>query len=187
MRAWENAPDSNGIGYVCIMRFERTTPTSSPARWRRSHDATPGTLTDVPVVMLVNAGTASSSEIFAGALADHHRAATMGRRTFGKGRVQEVLRLGEGLGALKLSTGTFQRPSGTTIDKHDVAPGVEAGISPDPGLTIEAEAAQAEAWSAQVLERDVLLLLVPVPGEAVEPPADPEYARAVQELEWRLR
>lgn len=101
------------------------------------YDADPAVLTDVPVVMLINEWTASSSEILAGALTDNHRVITMGRRTFGKGRVQVKFSLPEGMGGVILSTGTFQRPSGKTIDKHDAAPTKgDAGIAPDPGMEL---------------------------------------------------
>lgn len=101
------------------------------------YDAEPAMLTDVPIVMLINEWTASSSEILAGALTDNHRVTTMGRHTYGKGRVQVMFSLPEGMGGVVLSTGTFQRPSGKTIDQHDAdAKRGEAGIAPDPGMEL---------------------------------------------------
>jgi carboxyl-terminal processing protease len=114
------------------------------------YDADAGALTSVPMVMLINEWTVSSSEVLAGALTDNFRAITMGHRTYGKGRVQVTFTLAEGLGGVVLTTGTFQRPSGKTIDQHDagVAKG-QAGIAPDPGMEIELDAKESEAWSEE--------------------------------------
>lgn len=111
-----------------------------------SLDAKPGVATSVPVVMLINDRTASSAEILAGALADNGRVTTIGQRTFGKGRVQEKIALPAGMGGIVLSTGTFQRPSGKTIDKHDAKSAADAGIAPDEGMVMELEAAELESW-----------------------------------------
>ncbi len=118
-------------------------------------NATPGLLTDAPLVMLLNEWTVSSSEVLAGALADNQRAIAMGRRTFGKGRIQNYYSLGPGLGGMVFSTGTFQRPSGKTIDKHE--PGAkadEAGIAPDPGMEIILEKAEDEALVEEMSRLD---------------------------------
>ena len=109
-----------------------------------SVDAKPGVATSVPVVMLINDRTASSAEILAGALADNGRVTAIGQRTFGKGRVQEKIALAEGMGGIVLSTGTFQRPSGKTIDKHDAKSEGEAGITPHE--VVDLEAAELKAW-----------------------------------------
>jgi carboxyl-terminal processing protease len=111
-------------------------------------DAEPGVLTTVPVVLLINEKTVSASEILAGALIDNHRVMTIGQRTYGKGRVQVMYGLAEGQGGIKLSTGTFQRPSGKTIDRHDAKAGKgEAGIAPDPGLEMIVDEKESEAWA----------------------------------------
>ena len=77
----------------------------------------------VPMVVLVNVGSASASEIVAGALQDHERATVMGNRTFGKGSVQSVLPLGEDTG-IKLTTARYYTPSGQSIQVTGVSPDI---------------------------------------------------------------
>jgi carboxyl-terminal processing protease len=89
---------------------------------RFSMTATPGDiLPGVPVVLLVNGGTASAAEILAGALQDHPRATLVGRRTFGKGSVQTVMPLAEGR-AIKLTTSRYFTPSGRSIQGKGIEP-----------------------------------------------------------------
>jgi len=89
--------------------------------------ATTGDMLDgVPVVVLVNAYSASASEIVAGALQDHRRAVLLGDRTFGKGTVQSEIRLGgSGNQAVRLTTARYFTPSGTSIQERGVEPDIE--------------------------------------------------------------
>ena len=83
----------------------------------------PAALKSVPLVVLVNEGSASASEIVAGALQDHHRATLLGSQTFGKGSVQTVRPLGPDTG-LKLTTARYYTPSGKSIQAKGIVPDV---------------------------------------------------------------
>ena len=88
-------------------------------------EATPGeALPGVPVVALINEGTASAAEIVAGALKDRRRALVIGTRSFGKGSVQNVLPLGDGR-AIKLTTALYYTPGGRSIQAEGIQPDIE--------------------------------------------------------------
>ena len=80
-------------------------------------------LNGAPIVALVNAGSASASEIVAGALQDHQRGVVMGQRTFGKGSVQSVLTISNNA-ALKLTTALYYTPSGRSIQAEGIEPDI---------------------------------------------------------------
>lgn len=123
---------------------------------QQHYEASGHPLTDRPLVVLVDQGSASASEILAGALQDDHRATLVGTRTFGKGVVQAVQPLEDG-SALKLTVSKYYTPQG-----HDIN---HVGITPD--IPVALSDAQQEA-----LARDRQLGTL----------ADPQYAKAVSDL-----
>ncbi|MGA8611482.1 MAG: S41 family peptidase [Xanthobacteraceae bacterium] len=78
-----------------------------------------------PLIILINGGSASASEIVAGALQDHKRATLVGTRSFGKGSVQTIIPLGAGNGALRLTTARYYTPSGRSIQAKGIVPEIE--------------------------------------------------------------
>jgi carboxyl-terminal processing protease len=78
-----------------------------------------------PVIVLINGGSASASEIVAGALQDHKRATLLGTRSFGKGSVQTIIPLGPGNGALRLTTARYYTPAGRSIQAKGIVPDIE--------------------------------------------------------------
>lgn len=127
-------------------------------------------LGDTPMVVLINGGSASASEIVAGALQDHKRAVIMGTRSFGKGSVQTVLPLNEERG-LKLTTARYYTPSGRSIQAQGIRPDVQVN---------EAELRNVRKDS-QVKERDLAGHLGNEQGEA-EGQLDMELARSDYQL-----
>jgi carboxyl-terminal processing protease len=97
------------------------TPEETQRFTARGGDLTKGK----PLVVLINGGSASASEIVAGALRDHKRATIIGTRSFGKGSVQTIIPLGTGNGALALTTARYYTPSGKSIQAQGIKPDIE--------------------------------------------------------------
>ncbi|PSB25532.1 carboxyl-terminal processing protease CtpC [Stenomitos frigidus] len=119
-------------------------------------------LTDKPLVVLVDGGSASASEILSGALQDNKRATLVGTKTFGKGLVQSVRGLGDGSG-LAVTIAKYLTPNGRDINKHGIDPDVEIKLSDD---------------QRQALSKD---------RDKIGTPADLQYAKALEILTQRIK
>jgi carboxyl-terminal processing protease len=137
-----------------------------------------GTLSDFPVVVLINEQSASASEIFAGALQDLDRAVVVGARTVGKGSVQSVIQLPHGNGAqLKMTEQLYYLPSGRSLQRKDES--LVWGVDPTPGFYVPLDAEQTAAIILARQQADVIDAEVPAPADT--PDAQPADGAATDE------
>ena len=129
-----------------------------------------------PVIVLVDSGSASASEIVAGALQDQHRALIMGERSFGKGSVQSVVPLANGTG-LKLTTSRYYTPSGRSIQEGGIQPDVRVPQISDPDYQTKPKFRESD------LARHLVNEIKP-DDKAIEEDskADPRFAMSAEEL-----
>ncbi len=153
---------------------------------RQVWEATSENTEKVPLVVLVNQFSASASEIVAAALQDHDRAIIIGQQTYGKASVQNIVELEEGRSALKLTTGSYQRPNGKPIHRFPGAK--EWGVRPHEGFEVKMTISQINKFLSQRRKRDV----VPnrqadkTTDDREEPMDDPQLSRALTYLRNEL-
>ena len=132
------------------------------------HARSEGMVNDVPLVVLINEGSASASEIVAGAIQDHHRGVVMGTKSHGKASVQTIFPLKDG-SALRLTTSKYFTPSGRSIHGH--------GIDPDVDVPLERPKEGEEKGPSKTEEAAELFDRV----ESKTPPAEPGDEKAKNE------
>lgn len=162
------------INNTAIVSIKGRTPESN-----RVYNATLGTKEPrYPIVVLINGGSASASEIVAGALQDHKRALIMGTQSFGKGSVQSVIPM-KGNAALKLTTARYYTPSGRSIQAKGIVPDIEVA-------NIKPAETHAQSNRMEIKEKDLHNRLAPTdtPGEPQPKTPDSVQSESVgQELQ----
>jgi carboxyl-terminal processing protease len=133
----------------------------------------------VPMIVLIDVGSASASEIVAGALQDQHRALIMGERSFGKGSVQTLLPLTQDA-ALKLTTARYYTPSGRSVQEGGIKPDIRVPQLSDPDAATRSQYAMRESDLRRHLVNEVDL-----EDEALETDrqVDPRFTATAEELE----
>jgi carboxyl-terminal processing protease len=135
----------------------------------------------IPMVVLINEGSASASEIVAGALKDQKRALIVGSKSFGKGSVQTIIPLEDG-SALRLTTALYYTPSGITINEKGIIPDVVVDDKPLPANK-SLKALRDEAMSRHMRKEGLTDKPWSTPISQAELDKDPQLKRAVQLLE----
>jgi len=133
-----------------------------------------------PIVVLVDAGSASAAEIVAAALQDHRRAVVMGDRTFGKGSVQTLIPLGRGNSALRLTTARYYTPSGRSVQEGGITPDIAVPQLSDPDYASRNRVRESDLRRHLVNESGVRDDLIQDDGRP-----DPRFTLTAAQLEER--
>jgi carboxyl-terminal processing protease len=133
----------------------------------------------LPLVCLVNRGTASSAELLAACLQDRGRAIVIGERTYGKGSVQESHAFNGGV--LKFTIGTLHRPNGKNLDRRTAPRGSDWGVTPNAGFECILSRAQRQALA----ERQYTQVILGPEARTPPPAPDPQLAMALEYLRGR--
>ncbi len=197
----ERNPSTAPLGYVLDLRsnpgglldqaislsdlfLERGEVVSQRGRRRTDIEryyAEPGDATNgKPIVVLVDAGSASAAEIVAAALQDHRRGLVMGERTFGKGSVQTLVPLGNGTTALRLTTARYFTPSGRSVQEGGVNPDIAVPQLSDPDYRSRTRVRESDLRRHLVNETSVQEDVIQDDGRP-----DPRFAATPAELEQR--
>src|SRR3954451_5949094 len=166
-----------GLSDVFLQRGEIVSQRGRQKSDIERYYAKPGDATGgAPVVILVDAGTASAAEIVAGALQDQHRAIVMGERSFGKGSVQTLVPLSTNT-ALRLTTARYYLPSGRSVQEGGIAPDIEVPQLTDPDYKARPRLREADL-------RRHLINEIAVTNDVVEDDgkADPRFAATPEDL-----
>lgn len=134
---------------------------------------------DVPMIVLIDAGSASASEIVAGALQDHGRALVMGQRSFGKGSVQSLLPLGPN-SALKLTTARYYTPNGKSVQEGGIAPDIKVPQLSDPDYALREKYSTRESDLRGHLINDLGIDDTEMEDDRI---ADPRFQLTSEQLE----
>ena len=133
----------------------------------------------VPMIVLINAGSASASEIVAGALQDHRRALIMGDRSFGKGSVQSLLPLGNDA-ALKLTTARYFTPAGKSVQEGGIKPDISVPQLSDPDMALRVKYQTRESDLRGHLINELGVKDEEMEADRIE---DPRFQRTAAQLE----
>ncbi|MEM9345056.1 MAG: S41 family peptidase [Planctomycetota bacterium] len=147
---------------VSTVNAEGITTTSQSASRRNTYDD------DIQLIILINQGSASASEIVSGALQDYERAIVLGENSYGKGSVQDIFPLGRGEALFKCTTQYYQLPKGAIIHRKDDS--TEWGIQPD----LEVKMTNAEVADWLEARRDADILIDPEDRDPENPQTDPK-------------
>ena len=152
----------------------------------RSWEAKSGnTFPKFPVAIIVNRFSASASEVLSACLQDNNRAVVVGERTWGKGSVQNVIKIEEGDSALKLTTAHYHRPNGVNIHrKKGASEDEDWGVKPSEGYEVRFSGQQFREYGIERRMRDVLKEGTP-PVEAAF--NDTQFVKAMEYIEGQLK